>query len=106
MPLVVRVIQWEIGDVAADVTDPDDRGPRKMIAPTATRYQESVSDTIVSASPAALTSGSDARRRHVDLLPDGSGTAVDVIVEFFAHWMYTSAATKVRANMSSPTMLT
>src|SRR4051794_3094304 len=106
MPLVVRVVQWEIGDVPADVSDPDDRRPQEDDRADDHQVPRERDRHDPQREPGRVDERQRARRRHVDLFPGGSGAAVEVIVEFFAHWMYTSAATKVRANMSSPTMLT
>src|SRR6187549_2379045 len=98
MDLVAAVIQRELRDVAARVRDPLDRRdqedgpeerdehPRERDADDRQRERGRVDER------------DDARGRHVDLLPDGRSRAVDVVDLEVAHWMYTSAATKVRAN--------
>src|SRR4051812_8790511 len=104
MCLVRAVIQRERGDVAPRVRDPPDRrheehesedrdqDPGQRDAHDGERQRRCVEQR------------DDARGRHVDLFPDGRSRAA-LVEPVIAHWMYTKAATKVRANMRTPTML-
>src|SRR4051794_9389852 len=103
MGLMVAVVQWELCDVAARVRDPadgrqqeddpedDHENPGERDADDRDRQRRGVDER------------DDARSRHVDLLPDGRDRAV--VVDLAHYWMYTNAATKVRANIRTPTML-
>src|SRR3954447_24839092 len=97
--LVVRMIERELVDVPADVTDPADRRGQE--------YDQAERDEVPGQRDrddrererGRVDQRQRARRRHVHLFADRRDVPV---VDGLAHWTYSSAATKVSANMSRP----
>src|SRR4051812_2393920 len=101
---MMRVVQWEFRDVPADVGDPADRRPQEDDQPDRDEVPGERERHDRERQARRVDERQDARRRHVDLLADRRGATVEFGVVEAHPCTYTRAATKVRANMISPTM--